>query len=165
MDAAHFVDLVDTYDGKRCQHTRRDIAICIGRCADGDFRAFNQLCEHSRHNDGGDERHVSTGDIEPDTLDGVKSLADDAALGIFRLPVFRQRLFMKVFDQGDGFADGLAVGGTEAFDRSFEVLGRNPHRLGGELRLIKFFSVFKDCAVTALPHIRKYACHYICQIA
>ena len=126
---------------------------------------FNQLCEYSRHNDGGDERDVSTGDIEPDTLDGVKSLADDAALGIFRLPVFRQRLFMKVFDQGDGFADGLAVGSTEAFDRSFEVLGRNPHRLGGELRLIKFFSVFKDCAVTALPHIRKHACHYICQIA
>jgi hypothetical protein len=29
---------------------------------------------------------------------------------------------MKVFDQGDGFADGLAVGSTEALDRSFEVL-------------------------------------------
>ena len=72
---------------------------------------------------------------------------------------------MKVFDQCDGFADGLAVGRTEALDRSFEVFGRNPHRLGGELRLIKFISVFKDCTVTALPHIGKHTCHFICQIA
>ena len=72
---------------------------------------------------------------------------------------------MKVFYQGDGFAYGLAVGSTESFSRSFEVFGRNPHRLGGELCVIKFISVFKDCTVTAFTHIGKYACHFICQIA
>ena len=165
MNAAHFVNLIDAYDGKRCQHTWRDITVCIGRGADSDFRAFDQLCKYRRHDDSGDERHIPTRDIETDSLDGVKSLSYDTALGIFRLPVFRQRLFMKVFDQRDRFADGLAVGSTEAFNRSFEVFGRNPHRLGGELRLIKFISVFKDCMVTAFTHVGKDACHYICQIA
>ena len=72
---------------------------------------------------------------------------------------------MKVFDQHDRFADGLAVGNTEAFDRIFEVFGRNPHSLSSELSLIKFISIFKDCMITAFTHIGKDTCHYICQIA
>ena len=99
---------------QRSEQAIGKLAIGIARREDRDLRAAGDFRKGHRHQHGRHQRHLTAGDVKPHAPDGVKLLAHERTVFVFRRPIFRKAPAVEIKEAVTRGQNSTAVGRREA---------------------------------------------------